>query len=125
MLYLQVALAGGLGALLRFSFGRFALSQNWIAFPYATLLANVLGSFLIGYLAVKFDTKWEFNETTKLTVLAGFLGGFTTFSGFSYETISILQSGETIKAVSYVLLSVVLCLLACALGLAMAKLPVS
>lgn len=121
MLYLGIVLAGGSGALLRYFLGRAAIALNWTALPFGTLLANVVGSFLIGYLWWMLVHRWQLSSDTQIIVLTGFLGGFTTFSAFSLEVVSLFENGLTGRAMLYVLLSVVLSILMCFAGLLLAR----
>ena len=121
MLYLGIVLAGGSGALLRFLLSRLAVHMQWTGLPFGTLLANLIGCFLIGYLSWMFLHRWPTTEQVQTIVITGFLGGFTTFSAFSLETVSMLQDGANWRAILYVGLQVVLCLAMCLAGLLLAK----
>ncbi len=121
MLYLGVGFAGALGAMLRFAVSRLFLQFGWLGFPYATLAVNVLGSLLIGFLAFSLQAKWGGADHLKTVLVTGFLGGFTTFSAFSLETVLIIEQGEFTTALIYVSLTLALCLLACVLGASLAK----
>jgi len=121
MFYFGLILAGGLGALLRYLLGRSTAHLGWVTFPFGTLIANLLGCFLMGYLSWLLVHKWHASQQSQVIVLTGFLGGFTTFSAFSLETINLLQNGAALKSIAYVLLSVVLCISMCLLGLFLAK----
>lgn len=123
MIYVWVAFAGGAGALLRFGVSRVVMTQGWFGFPYATLFVNVLGSFLIGYLAWTLTQKWGLSEEAKFVVVSGFLGGFTTFSAFSLEVVGMFEQGAVLKAIAYMSLTLVLCVSVCAVGVMMAKAP--
>jgi len=119
--YLSIILAGGLGALLRYQIGRFAINLGWAALPFGTLIANLIGCFFMGYLSWMLIHRWSMSSEMQVVVLTGFLGGFTTFSAFSLETVRMLEQGADIKAIVYVLMSVVLCILVCFLGLWLAR----
>jgi CrcB protein len=116
--YALVGLGGALGAMLRFGAGRL-IGTIWPTnFPLATLLINIVGSVLMGLFAgvlTKFLPSW--GEAGRLFLAVGVLGGFTTFSSFSLETVALIERGEMVSAVAYVLLSVVVCLLGLYLGL--------
>jgi CrcB protein len=112
-----IAVGGALGSVLRFLLG--AMVQGWTSarFPIGTLSVNVAGSLAIGVLYV-----WLLERTAAPPAAVGFwmtglLGGFTTFSAFSLESIGLVEQGAWPRALAYVLLSVVLCLGAAALGL--------
>ena len=121
MLYVWIMLAGGSGALMRYGLGRFAVNQGWTALPFGTLIANLLGCFLIGYLSSVLVDRWSASEQLQVIVLTGFLGGFTTFSAFSLEAISMFEEGGNLRALSYIVIKVTLCILMCLLGLALAR----
>lgn len=121
MFYASLILAGGVGVLLRFLLGRAAYNLQLTALPFGTLLANIIGCFLIGYLSAVLVDRWQASEQLQIIVLTGFLGGFTTFSAFSLEAINMLQESGYVRALSYIVLKVVVCILMCFLGLALAK----
>jgi len=113
MTWLMVALGGALGSVGRFGLGQ-ALAR-FDSFPYGTLLANVLGSLIIGICAGLFDTEQR-SRPVGLFLIAGFCGGFTTFSAFSLQTFELLEQQAWLKAGGNMFLSVVLCLLGTWLG---------
>lgn len=119
---LAVALGGAIG-----SVGRYLVSAVWMpaagphALPWGTLLVNVAGSFLYGLLFAVLTQYLPASGTLRVALLAGFLGGFTTFSSFSFETVRLFQEGQPGLAIGYVLASVLSCLLAVWLGLALVK----
>jgi CrcB protein len=121
MFYLAIVLAGGIGALLRYLLGRATVNLGWAALPFGTLIANLIGCFLIGYLSWVLVHKWPMSNETQVIVLTGFLGGFTTFSAFSLEAITMAQQGSSVKAIAYVGIKVTLCLMMCFAGLFLAK----
>lgn len=108
-----VALGGGAGSVARAVIG-YALQTR---FPWATLLVNVAGSLVIGWLMARVGS-FESTTATRLQSLlvVGFCGGFTTFSTFSWQTLEQMMKGEWVAAVLNVLLSVSLCLAAVWLG---------
>lgn len=121
MFYLAIIFAGGCGALMRYLLGRATLSAGWVAIPFGTLAANLIGCFLMGYLSWTLVHRWHASKELQTIVLTGLLGGFTTFSAFSLETISLLEQGASARALLYVFLSVVVCIAVCFVGLFAAK----
>lgn len=126
MQFILVGLGGFLGAIARFSVNR-AFSARAAAdgslaatvqpaFPLSTLLVNVAGSFFIGLLVVLAGSRLWLEGDTRLFLVTGFLGAFTTFSAFSLETLQLFESGEQVKALFNVLVNVFLCLLFVWLG---------
>lgn len=116
-----IAAGGALGALLRYWV---ALAVHaWLGrdFPYGTLAVNLLGSFAMGLLYVLLIERVSQGEIWRAFLLIGVLGAFTTFSTFSMETVNLLQVGEYSKALLNVLLSVMLCVAAAALGLLLGR----
>ena len=116
---LQVALGGAIGAALRFLTGVGILRLIGPGFPIAVMAVNVLGSFLIG-LFVVFATQRGVTQLNPF-VMAGLLGGFTTFSAFSLEAVSLFELGAIGQAMAYVLMSVVLSIGGLMLGLIIAR----
>ncbi|MHA7850237.1 fluoride efflux transporter CrcB [Roseovarius sp.] len=119
MTFLQVALGGAIGAMLRFGTGLAMLRLSGPGFPVGVLSVNVLGSFLIGVFAVV-STQKGLTHLNPL-VMAGLLGGFTTFSAFSLEAFTLYERGQLGSAGLYVVLSVIGSLAALALGVWIAR----
>jgi len=90
-------------------------------FPYANLIINVSGSFVIGLLAEAFETRVLVSPVVRVALLTGVLGGYTTFSSFSLETLSLLRDGEWLLAFVNVAGSVLLGLVAVWLGVRLAQ----
>lgn len=116
---IQVALGGALGASARYLTGVATMRLIGPGFPWATLAVNILGSFLMGVLVVVLAHKGE----TRLApfLMIGLLGGFTTFSAFSLDALTLFERGEIGAASAYVAASVVLSLAAIIAGLAIAR----
>ena len=115
-----VALGGAIGASLRFIFGAVALRlAGPTEFPFAILTVNVIGSFLMGVFVVAAAHR----GLTHLSpfVITGLLGGFTTFSAFSLETVTLMERGQIGAAAGYVALSVGLSIVGLMLGLWLAR----
>lgn len=93
MKYFYVALGGGIGALFRFLLSRFIHQLMPVIFPLGTMVVNLTGCFLIGFLSAVFDTIIA-PPNLRLFLIVGILGGFTTFSSFGMETVSLLRAGE-------------------------------
>jgi len=106
------------GGVLRYilSVGLSKLGRLW-AFPIGIMVINILGCFLIGVLYGYFKSKATTDPVLPLLLMTGVLGGFTTFSTFSFETIQLLQQNEWLKAAFYVVGSVGLGVAACYLGI--------
>jgi CrcB protein len=119
--YLLVFIGGGLGAVARHGVGRAGLALLGPGFPWWTLAVNVTGSFLIGLLAGIFGAT-ETGNNLRLFLTTGFLGGFTTFSAFSLDALTLWERGAQMQAGLYVMGSLILSLLAAALGLLITRL---
>ena len=120
--YLLVLLGGALGTGLRYSLSSLVYSViKQPTFPYANLIINVSGSFLIGLLAELFEARFLVSPTVRVALLTGVLGGYTTFSSFSFETYALLRDGEWWLAILNAVGSVLLGLVACWLGVQLAQ----
>lgn len=109
---LLIAIGGAIGATLRF-----LVSSN-IYSPYGTLVVNVVGSFLVGFLYI---LVLEHHAGLRSFLMIGMLGAFTTFSTFSLETLNLLLANEHTKAFLNIFLNIILCLFAAWLGIQLAK----
>lgn len=111
--YLAVAVGGGLGAMLRYHIG--LLSQQYYSshnFPMATLAVNILGSFGFGVLFYLIVEKQVLSEYWRLICLVGFMGGLTTFSTYSFESMQLIFKGDLLLAFTSIIANVVLSLIA-------------
>jgi CrcB protein len=118
---LWVCLGSAIGGGARYLLSGWLLKILGPAFPYGTLAVNAIGSFLIAGLMYAGVDKAMVSPTLRLTLTVGVLGGFTTYSTFSYETMKSLQDGAWGVAIANVLVTVLGCLAACLLGWAGAK----
>ncbi len=106
-IYVLVALFGAIGSISRYSLIQYSPKIIFLNFPIGTLLVNLIGSFLIGVVSSIFDKNLITNEIRTYLVF-GFLGGFTTFSAFTYEFFNFLKNSEYLNAFLYIFLSVFL-----------------
>lgn len=114
---LLVAGGGAAGALSRYWMTQWTQELMGHDFPYGTLLVNVLGCLLAGLVYGVLDRSSGLGHAAQALLIIGFMGAFTTFSAFSLATLQLMERGAYLLAVSNVLLSVTLSLLACGLGL--------
>lgn len=112
-----IFIGGGLGSVTRFGLGKWISSWHTSTFPYGTLGVNVIACLVLGWIIGLADHKNLLSDSTRLFWTVGFCGGFSTFSTFSAETISLVQSGLQVSGAFYILASVILCLLATYAGL--------
>ena len=117
-----ICLGGAFGSGARYLISGWVLDYFGPAFPSGTLAVNIIGSFLIGALMFLGIEAGMLSPTARLTLTTGVMGGFTTFSAFSYETMRLAQDGSWALALANVVVSVVACLVACVLGWAVAQL---
>lgn len=118
---LAIAAGGALGSVLRFWISGWVSGILGRGFPYGTLVVNVSGSLLMGFIYVLLVDKFNASAEWRAVLLIGLLGGFTTFSSFSMETFNLLEAGEIVKAFMNVVLSVVVCLAATWLGVVVGR----
>ena len=118
-LFLLVFIGGGFGSVARFGIARLFVQFLPHAFPFATFSVNILGSFLIGlfWAIPAVSDKGSYMSL----LIAGFCGGFTTFSAFSWESFNLLKQGSAFLFFAYILTSVILCLSATWGGYALGK----
>ena len=111
---LIVGIGGFFGSIVRYVIGLSFYNDKLANIPYKIILVNLIGCFLIGILANSFSQE---KELSKLLLITGFLGGFTTFSSFGLEAVTLISNHNTIGAIIYILMSVVGGLLAVLLGM--------
>ena len=119
---LAIFLGGGIGAVSRYLIS-LNLAKNFeINLPVSTFLVNVIGSFIIGFLYILFIEKADITPAVKLALTVGFCGGLTTFSTFSLELFEMIGNNQFFHAFSYIILSVIICIIMTAIGAYFAKL---
>ena len=117
-----IAIGGGFGSVSRFLVAREMGRRLGDFLPYGTLVVNVLGLLALGWLATVFLDRPEINNALRLGIAVGFLGAFTTFSTFSFESVQLLLSGAVWRALLNVAANTVVCLAMCYLGIQLARL---
>jgi fluoride exporter len=115
-----VAFGGALGSVARYSLNSLFYNIIGRSFPWSTFFVNIVGSFFIGFLSVIVWKKISIAEDLQAFLIIGFLGALTTFSGFSYENIQLIQQQQPSLAFINIIISVVFCLVACYIGLQLA-----
>jgi len=118
MIYLLVGLGGALGSVVRFWLSGVVDTRIGETFPWGTLVINVTGSLVIGFIATLTGPEGRVfaSSYTRQFVMIGLCGGYTTFSAFSLQTLSLAREGEWLRAGGYIASSVLACLLAVWLG---------
>ena len=119
--YLWVALGGALGAPMRFYLTQLSVSLFGKQFPFGTLMVNVIGSFCIAVVYGLIERGVIADSPYRFLLGVGLLGALTTFSTFSFETLTLINNGLWMKAVANVLLNVLVCLLATFVGVQIIK----
>jgi CrcB protein len=119
--YLAVAAGGALGAMLRYYLGGSLLARAGAPFPTATFVINITGSFFVGFFLTLATERLHISPHWRLAVAVGFVGAYTTFSTFEYETARLVEDGDFMRALLNVVLSVVLGFAAVWAGILMAR----
>ncbi len=112
-LALLVGTGGFIGAILRYGVGDLL---NEPRLPYGTLAVNIIGSFLLGVIMFSSLSKLDLSTEWKVFLGIGIMGAFTTMSTFSYEILNFFENGDTMKAATYVTITIVVCIFAVYLG---------
>jgi fluoride exporter len=105
--YLMVAIGGALGSVLRFWVGDYVSNRMGTRFPYGTFIINVTASFLVGLILTLLAERAHWSPNWRYFIPIGFIGGYSTFSTFEYETFRTFQDGEVLMAGLNIVLSVV------------------
>lgn len=113
---LLVFIGGGAGSILRYGISK-VLNPFYLLFPYATLISNFLASLLLGFFIGFIEFRKDLAPTISALFLAGFCGGFSTFSTFSSESLNLYKSGNHLLFFLNILLNIILCLVAVYAGI--------
>jgi fluoride exporter len=106
MKYVMIALGGAVGAIARFALGAYVGQRMGARFPYGTFIINMSGSFLIGLIMTVLTERMQMSPNWRYLIPIGFIGAYTTFSTFEYETLRSLQEGQFTAGILNVVLSV-------------------
>ncbi len=106
MAFIFVGLGAFFGACVRYGITRLSAALFDTMFPLGTLISNVLAGILIGFILRASQTKWHLSRNNELFLTTGLLGGLSTFSAFSMETVTLFRSGQTFHAVGSIALNV-------------------
>ena len=117
----SIAVGGAVGSVLRYLIQEQCIQWWGTKFPYGTLLVNAVGSLLIGVLSIVLMERWVVADEIRIALFVGLLGGFTTFSAFSLETLHLIQQGSFLGATANIALNIFLCIGACFLGMYLAR----
>ena len=112
MNWLAVAIGGALGSVARYALSSWIFDITSHKFPYATLIVNVAGSFVMGILFVVVVERAALPAVMRSLLMIGFIGAFTTFSAFSLDALGLWQNGHVLMSVIYMITTVILCLVA-------------
>jgi len=118
---LLVAVGGAIGSLLRYYVGLGSLRLMGPSFPWGTLIVNVVGCFIIGVFAEMIMRRFNASVELRLLLITGFLGGFTTFSAFSLDAITLFERGDVFSGGIYIVASVGLSMAAVMAGLGLMR----
>jgi CrcB protein len=116
-----VAIGGAMGSIARFLLGAFVQHRAGTTFPVGTLVINITGSLLLGFLLRFALSTPSITPATRALLTTGFCGGYTTFSTFSYETMALIEENELGRAALYVALSVMVALVGTYCGMLAAR----
>jgi CrcB protein len=118
---LYLGIFGGFGCVARYLVSGWVYDLSGKALPYGTLAVNVIGSLLLGLIMEGSLRSTLLSPELRFGLTVGFMGGFTTFSTFSYETVRLLEEGSLVAAGANVLLNVTVCIVAALVGIYLAR----
>lgn len=118
---LAVAIGGGLGAVMRLLISEWSSHKLPTLFPMGTVIVNLVGAFIIGFLMMYFIDDFQLPQWVKFFFVTGFLGGLTTFSTFTYEWLTLMETGQYLWALYYGGIQLVGGLVGCTLGMALGR----
>ena len=121
MTALWVTLLGGLGSLCRYGVGLLGVRIFGATVPAGTFAVNLVGSAAIGFVMSLYAARGELYSPARVALTGGFLGGFTTYSAFCYETFAFVDRGAYVAALAYVVATLVACFAGCAVGFGLAR----
>ena len=121
MKLIYLGLFGGMGCVARYMVSGWMYQLTGRALPYGTLAVNVIGSLILGLIMEGSLRSTLLSPEIRLGLTVGFMGGFTTFSTFSYETVRLLEEGSLFAAGANIMLNVILCISAAVLGIFLAR----
>ena len=121
MKILYLGIFGGFGCVARYLVSGWVYDLSGKALPYGTLAVNVVGSLLLGLIMEGSLRSTLLSPELRFGLTVGFMGGFTTFSTFSYETVRLLEEGSLVAAGANVLLNVIVCIVAALIGIYLAR----
>lgn len=116
-----LALAGAIGTLARYGVAGIVQKIHGTSFPWGTLVVNLAGCFLAGFLWVLFENRWPVSGESRTVVLVGFMGAFTTFSAFIFETGELMRSAEWMHACTNLAMQNIFGFVALFIGMALAR----
>jgi fluoride exporter len=108
--FLYIGIGGFLGSISRYWLSTVIYRKLGESFPYGTLSVNIIGSFIIGLLMSMFEERFLAQPELRLFLVVGVIGGFTTFSSFSFETVALIRAGNFLYAAMNVTVSIFVCL---------------
>jgi fluoride exporter len=114
--YLWIGLGGFAGANARVLLSNAIAHRIHSTFPFGTWVVNISGSLLIGVILTLLTEKWIADPAWRLVIVVGFLGGYTTFSSYTFQAIELIEIGQPLRALTYVLSSNIVGLVACYAG---------